>query len=381
MEETSPQSAQTEPFSFRRTIRKMLIATEAKLALKMGLAASISLMLGLSFGHLFDRPDTLVSGLWCVMASIVVVQVYLGATYKAAWARFLGVLIGSIAGGALVNLIGADAFSLGVSVFLTIIICSLLGIKDSFRIAGMSTAVIIVMGGLHPLINPWLFSFYRFIDSCIGILSGVFVARFVFPQRAIENIQSNVSKTMNLIGKLYLLASDVEQPSSATTSATNDLFRQIEDLLLENRMNKKEADVELYDNASARGNWALIIDEVETIVEAVSALNAVHKETLSKIFDDPLAASVADLIEKTEKGILSVEKTLKNEPSEPASEALFQSVHHMNEELERFRATRTTRKFNLEDVENYFVYFYSLKTIGEAIIKMEKMVRSSGELP
>lgn len=380
MNEAVEQPQKTSPTGLRGWIKKLLVATEAKLAFKMGLAASISLVLGISFGHMLDRPDTLISGLWCVMASIVVVQAYLGATYKAAWARFLGVLIGSIAGGILVNVLGADALSLGISVFSTIIFCSLLGIKDSFRIAGMSTAVIIVMGGLHPLINPWLFSFYRFIDSCIGIIVGVIVARFVLPQRAIENIQQNVGKTLNLISKLYHMAANVEEPSTANKTSTDDLLVQIEGLLLDNRNNKKEADVELFDNASARGNWALIIDEVETIFEAVSALNFVHKNTLSKIFDDSLAAAVEDVIDKTEISFRSLEKIMKNEPAEPAAEALKQSIGHLNEELERFRGTRTTRKFNLEDVESYFVYFYSLKTIGDAVIKMEEMVRTAQEL-
>src|SRR5262245_31373387 len=107
-------------------IKCILHNTEAKLAFKMALAASIRLVLGLAFARFFDRPDTLVSGLWSVMASIVVLQAFLGGTYKAAWARFLGVVIGSTAGAILVNALGADAVSLGISVFITIICCALL---------------------------------------------------------------------------------------------------------------------------------------------------------------------------------------------------------------------------------------------------------------
>src|SRR5262245_3522074 len=84
-----------------RWFRKILAATEAKIAIKTGIAASVSLAIGLSYAEVFDRPDIFVSGLWCVMAAIVVMQAHLGGTYRAAWVRFLGVLIGSIAGAVL----------------------------------------------------------------------------------------------------------------------------------------------------------------------------------------------------------------------------------------------------------------------------------------
>ena len=137
----------------------------------------------------------------------------------------------------------------------------------------------------------------------------------------------------------------------------------------------------MFDNAASRGNWTLIIDEVETIFGAVSALNTVHKETLSKIFDDPLAAAVNDVIDKTENSFNALEKFMKNEETDLSTDALQKALQHLNSDLERFRATRTTRKFNLEDVESYFVYFHSLKSIGDAVIKMENIVNTIGEVP
>lgn len=345
-------------------IVKVIEYTEVKQAFKTGLAASISLIVGLLFARYYDRPDTLVSGLWSVMASIVVMQANLGGTYSAAWIRFLGVLVGSIAGGAFIHLMGSDPVSLGFSVFFTIVICALLKIKDSFRIAGLSTAVIIISGGQHPDITPWLFSLYRLVDSCIGIAVALAVSRLIFPARAAEEIRENVAKILNLLGRYYLLSTSLEPTTAASP------FDEIDTLLQENRVKRKVAELEVFEN----GNWILLSDELETIFEAVNSMNLVHKETLSKIFDDSLFRSVTDVIDKTNAAFTSMEQVIRSDENPPPFPELESALATMASELLRFRATHTIRKFNLDDVESFYVFFYGLRIIGESILKMGEHV-------
>lgn len=361
-------------------LKNTLAATEAKIAFKTGLSASISLFIGLSFAQTFERPDTLVSGLWCVMASIVVMQAHLGGTYKAAWIRFLGVLIGSIAGAFLIELIGASPVSLGISVFFTIVLCSIINIKDGFRIAGLSTAVIIIMGGIHPLINPWVFSFYRFIDSCIGILVALIVARIIWPEKAIENIRQNISKTLNLLNKYFRLSVELEPKAQGYQTLSNSIFEEIMELLEENREYSEEARIELFSNVSLREHWTLITDQSEIIFESVNHLKNVHKETISKILDDPLAFQLSDVIEKIDLSFQSLEKMIQSNVPAIDLAALKKALKQLTNELLRFRATRTTRKFNMEDVESFYVYFYNLKSIAEALMKMELQINKLSEI-
>lgn len=358
--------------SFSSLWKKLLTLTEAKQAFKTGLAASISFLLGLFFADLFDRPDTIVSGLWSVLTAIVVMQANLGGTYSAAWIRFLGVLVGSIAGAVFINAIGNDALSLGISVFCTIVICALLNIKDSFRIAGLSTAIIVVLGGLHPAVNPWLFSLYRFIDSCIGIFVALAISRFILPAKAIEDIRINITKILNLLGKYYLLSTSLEPEASSLSNTLESQFIEIDDLLQENRDNREAAELELVDKPSKGEYWVALSDQLETIFEAVNSLRYVQKSMLSKIFDDMLSNSVEEVIDKTNIAFESMENAIRNSKIGVGFPALEAALANMTSELSRFRGTRTTRKFNLDDVESFYVYFYSLRTIGESIIKMSK---------
>lgn len=398
-------------------VKKILVLTETKIAFKTSLAASISLMIGLNYTRFLDRPDTLVSGLWCVMASIVVMQAHLGGTYKAAWARFLGVLIGSTTGSILVDLIGSGSISLGISVFFTIVLCSLMNIKDSFRIAGLSAAIVIIMGGLQPSINPWLFSFYRFLDSCIGILVAVIIARVLWPEKAIENTRKNSSKTLNLLSKYFRLSVELEVENQGHAALLQSLYTEIIRLLGENRDYSKEAEIELFDDVLLKEHWALIRDQLELIFESVDNLKNARKEILSKILDDGLANRLSDVVDKTDIAFQIVEKMILSDNPKPdasasnqeigvlsdqeeavqtqaddgskdgtnlspslASARLNESLRHLNVELLRFRATRATRKFNLEDVESFFVFFYNLRSVAEVLMKMEWQIKRLSEM-
>lgn len=361
-------------------IKNILNATEAKIALKTALAASLSLLVGVSYTKFLNRPDTLVTGLWCVMASIVVMQANLGGTYKAAWVRFLGVLIGSIAGAIFIDVIGSGPMSLGVSVFLTIVLCSLLNIKDSFRIAALSAALIIIWGGLKTDLNPWLFSFYRFLDSLIGILIALVVARSIWPEKAIENLRENMSQTLSLLNKYFRMAVDLEPETPGHTDLSFSLLGEIISLLDENREYRNEADIELFDEPVMREHWTLITDQLETVFESVDNLKHVHKDTISKIIDDGLSNQLNNFIDKVDLAFQTLRQLVHSENTTTNLSALSQSILDLNAELLRFRGTRITRKFSLEDVESFFVFFYSLRTIAEALIKMEAQLRQLSKI-
>ena len=63
----------------------------------------------------------------------------------------------------------------------------------------------------------------------------------------------------------------------------------------------------------------------------------------------------------TDSGFNEIEKILESIQDTFHFDVLRQALKDLNQDLLRFRATRTTRKFNLEDVESFFVFFYRLR--------------------
>lgn len=357
-------------------LRFFLDKLELKTALKTSLAASLSLFLDLFLSKVFNRPDTLISGLWCVLATIVVLQPQLGGTYKAAWIRFSGVAIGSLIGSLFFIYLGANhPTSLGASIFLTIVICSLLNLNDSFRIACLSTAVIIIYGSVNPSFDPWVFSFFRFIDSCIGIIVAIFVAHVLWPEKASEHLRTNVVKILRLLSKQYRVVIDLRLEKNVDLHTLDEIFIETQELFYQNLDYLEESKLESLNRSQEPEEWAFIINQLEIIFESIVALKNVRLEILTKIFDDSLSHHVTNVITTTDASMHDLEKMLEMGKVPLHIDELSTALGDLNQDLLRFRATRTTRKFNLEDVESFFVFFYRLKIIGEAVIKLTEYLQ------
>lgn len=369
--------------SLKKSVLRFFIdKLELKTAIKTSLAVSLSLFLDLVFSKVFNRPDTLISGLWCVLATIVVLQPQLGGTYKAAWIRFSGVAIGSLIGSLFFIYLGANhPTSLGASIFLTIVICSLLNLNDSFRIACLSTAVIIIYGSVNPSFDPWVFSFFRFIDSCIGIIVAVFVAHVLWAEKASEHLRTNVIKILRLLSKQYRVVIDLRLEKNVDLQTLDEIFIETQELFYQNLNYFEESKLEVLDRSQEPEEWAFIINQLEMIFESIVALKNVRLEILTKIFDDNLSNHVTNVITKTDASMHDLEKMLEKEKVPLHIDELNTALQDLNRDLLRFRATRTTRKFNMEDVESFFVFFYRLRSIGETVIKLTEYLQKPRTAP
>ena len=342
----------------------------------MAIAASLELYFGRGFGRVIEHPATIVSGLWSVMAAVVVMQSRLGGTYKAVWTRFLGILIGSVAGGVFIGYFGDGALSICIGVFLTVSMCSLLNLKDSIRIAGLSTALIIILGGARPGENPWAFTLFRFMDSCIGMMVSLSVAYFLWPEKALENMRQTTVRVLGSLGKYYRSATPVEKKSETVAKGMAALHVDIADMIEENRTYCTESEMELFDRDNLHEHWKVLVMQLESLFEMITTLGKVNHETMALIIDDGLSKAIGKVVDETDIIIQNMEKELSGSSQQGQPHGLAESLKSLNEELLRFRQTRATRKFSLEDVESFFVYFYSLKTIGEEVLKMEQTVET-----
>lgn len=356
--------------SYLSRLENRIASIDVKVAVKIALAAGLSLVVQQGFTKILHRSDVFISGLWSVMASIVVMQLHLGSTYQAAWMRFLGVFIGSIMGGLIISFLGAEPVIMSIGVFLTIVICSILGIKEGYRIASLSTAFIIISAASKPDIDPWLFSFFRFIDSCIGIIVALSVSYFIWPETALKELRDNTCQIFSLIRHYYRFSTNLNVETASDLKFENDLNKELIEAFEKNYVYKEEALYEVRYHEGIFPNWALITNETGRIFEAISFLKELPKTTLIKMFDDDLLKAISKVTEETEAAFKLVEKNLSLNIPIVIGESLPHSLELLNTELLRFRGTHTTRKFSLPDVQDFYVFFHNLRYIGEAIIKL-----------
>jgi len=355
-------------------LQGMLQQVEWKIAFKTAIAACITLVLSLSLNTIFKRPDTIISGLWATLAAIVVQQAHLGSTYRSAWIRFLGVLIGCLMGGLFTTFLGSNPFTLGVSIFLTVVICSAFYLKESLRIACLSVAVVMLLWGIRPETSPWAFALYRFLDSCLGIAVAVAVAHVVWPLEVTKKLSANVGKTMQNMSEMHRIAAGLAPLSDIQTIYFRKLARDTDELIWKNRQILEDSKLELLSTYSSLEEWKFLFNHFDAIMDRISILCRVHKDRLSQIVDEGLVRRLEELNTAAENGFTDLSSALEMCRPMASGHLLEYTITQLSEEMVRFRQTRMTRQFNLEDVEGYFVFFFTTRSLAEELIKCSKHV-------
>ncbi len=352
--------------------RAFLSHGDVKMALKMAIAASLSFLIGNWFYTVIEHPVTFVSGLWCVMAAVIVMQSRLGGTYKAVWSRFFGILIGSFAGGFFINILGESYYSIFIGVFCTVLLCSLLNLADSIRIAGLSSALIIVSAIAKPEVDPWSFAFFRFLDSCIGMSVAVCVSYFIWPEKAMEKMRHQSEKILALLAKFYHRSTALEIKDVNLKNAPG-LHHDIEEMLDLNQTYCDEAELETLDKDQRLIHWKAFNAALDDLYELIASIERVHKEAVEMIIDDDLGRAISRVTQESDTVLQNLENRISTPSRQVQEHTLKESLEALSTELSRFRSTHATRKFNIEHVESYFVYFYSLREIGEDLLSMDKI--------
>lgn len=348
---------------------------EGKVAIKAGVTATLSYILSIVLSEQFDRPEHLISGLWTILTSLVVLQPHVGGTYKTSWLRFLGIFIGSALGAIFTSWFGSSPLPLGISIACTVAICSLLNLSDSFRIAAMSVAVVMVLSGLTPNSNPWMFSVYRFIDSSLGIVVALIVTHTLWPSQATFVVQKNISQCLHLLRQFYLHAASVEHAAEEIHASAEDDLEEFHDLIQENHKTLGESTLELMGRKDGSEHLKILTHFCEDLFDDIAGLQRINKPVLSMIFDDELTKNLDRLIEQTELLLKSLAKCLDKNRWEPISaQHLRESLFDLQNDLVRFRATKTTRKYELQNVEDFFVYFYTIAAIAERILRLRDSI-------
>lgn len=167
--------------------RKRLLIHAAKTALAAALCWWIALRLGLHDGY------------WGAISTIIVLQSNFGATIAASRDRILGTIIGAAFGFAF-SLFGALPWNFILAVFLAVILCSLLGLRNSSRLAGVTIAIVMLVqrGGSH-----WTLALHRVGEVFLGIIVAVAVSTLVFPDRARLRLRDGLAQEFLLLGTFF----------------------------------------------------------------------------------------------------------------------------------------------------------------------------------
>ena len=167
--------------------RRRLLAHAAKTAL----AAALCWWLALRFGWR--------DGYWGSISAIIVLQSNVGATVSASRDRLLGTLIGAALGFAF-SLFGALPWNFILAILVAIIVCGLLGLRNSSRLAGVTIAIIMLVSKDGPRLE---LAADRVFEVIMGIIVALVVTTLIFPDRARLRLRDGLAQEFLQLGNLF----------------------------------------------------------------------------------------------------------------------------------------------------------------------------------
>lgn len=193
--------------------RRRLVIDAAKTAL----AAALCWWLALRFG--------LHDGYWGSISAIIVLQSNVGATVTASRDRFIGTLMGAGFGFAF-SVFGAPPWNYIFAVLLAIVVCGLLSLRNSSRLAAVTITIIMLVpshgtrGGL---------ALDRVGEVLLGIIVALAVSTLVMPDRARIWLRNGLAQEFLVLGGFFeaILQGFRGAPPQNLTSLRDDLLAQL----------------------------------------------------------------------------------------------------------------------------------------------------------
>ena len=167
--------------------RRRLLIHAAKTALAAALCWWIAMLFGLHDGY------------WGAISASIVLQSNFGATISASRDRILGTLIGALLGFSFTEF-GVLPWNYILAVLAAVIICGLLGLRSSSRLAGVTITIVMLVqrGGSH-----WTVALDRVLEVFLGIVVAVLISTLVFPDRARLRLRDGLAQEFLVLGAFF----------------------------------------------------------------------------------------------------------------------------------------------------------------------------------
>lgn len=334
---------------------------QVKHALKTALAAVAAWVLAGLVG--------LEQGYWAVITVLIVMQSNLGGSVSAGWSRFLGTAVGAVLGALTVEMLGPGPWSLGLAVFLTILVCSyLVVLHQSFRMAGITAAIVIFLGSEGS--GVWVVALNRFLEISLGIFIALAVSVFVWPSRARTGLARGLARALNMSAELLTLIVNSHMRGDYEGERIGPLNRELHAGLEKNRELLAQARRE--PRGVTRAEEALIaaMRGQQRIYEYLQAMDHAAREAGKTGPQNLAVGEIKDLAENMAQGMNSLARVIKGAETPNAPLDLEPGFKRLEERLMELRKTRAYAEYALEDVQNFFTFAYNLKEAARELGRM-----------
>jgi uncharacterized membrane protein YccC len=324
-----------------------------QLAIKTGIAALVTYLsaVGLS----------LPSPIWAVVSAVIVMQANLGSSYNAAWQRLVGTAIGALVGAVIASFGAPLAFTLGLGMTAVILICSLLKLSESLRIATVTFTIVL----LADSSNHWLLGLERFVDVIFGILVALLVTITLWRPRARRDLRFSIAAILGDYAQLY----EAIVTSYLTGQKDEQIFRGTPQrikvtlikaqTLLEDARREPPTRIDPF-----LAELLLFSERIQTDLFALEAvIQGSDQDSLQKHLETP----IQNLSVSTLEALRALQNGLQLRQAPEALNVLTEAVEELDTEFTILRCSGTLRIYGIEETLRFSSFLFGMKALAEEL--------------
>ncbi len=322
-------------------------------ATKTALAAALSWWIALQFG--------LHDGYWGAISAIIVLQSNFGATISASRDRILGTMIGAAFGFAF-SLFGVLPWNYILAVLCAVILCGLLGLRNSSRLAGVTISIVMLVQttGSH-----WLLALHRVSEVFLGIIVAIIVSTLVFPDRARLRLRDGLAQEFLVLNAFFegILQGFRGHPAENLAELREDALAMLRgnNALLEASRNEPSG------GPGWREGLGMLAQFGRTIFDALVALELAVRESHEDNYAQQLEPELGRLAADIESGFQYVAKCIHGWRFHipPPDLNLEEDIAQLEDRMAKVRHTSST--FSQAEILRAYAVQLHLKQIARLL--------------
>jgi uncharacterized membrane protein YccC len=329
--------------------RRRLLIDAAKTAIAAALCWWIALRFGLHDGY------------WGAISAIIVLQSNFGATISASRDRILGTIIGATFGFAF-SLFGTLPWNFILAVLFAIVLCGLLGLRNSSRLAGVTIAIVMLVPatGTH-----WLLALHRVGEVFLGIFVAVVVSTLVFPDRARLRLRDGLAQEFLVLNAFFegILQGFRGHPAENLAELREDALAMMRgnNALLQESRNEPSG------GHGWREGLGMLAQFGRTIFDALVALELAVRESHEDHYAQQLEPELGRLVADIQSGFQYLAKCIHSWRFDipPPNLNLEEDIAQLEERMAKVR--HTSSQFSQAEILRAYAVQLHLKQIARLL--------------
>jgi uncharacterized membrane protein YccC len=336
-------------------------SSSLKQGIKTGLAGAITYAIYVGWN--------LPQGYWAVFTALVVTQVNLGASWRAAMYRTVGSTCGAVAAALLMLVLGTGPLRAGIALFLLATLFGYLtALHPSFSAAGFTTAIILVFGSLQ---EPWHMAWLRVLYTILGAVVAFLVGALIWPVRARDVLRERLANILSGAGELYRAVTKAALAGVRNEEEIQLLDRRLHDLRRGITQQMEEAKSELTFSRFNESEYQEFINLADQVRRRLTAMAEDSSLYAHAEVQPELVPSLPRLAETTARSFSVLAGAIRTRGKQLNPTDLEAAICELEVDLSRLRKQGATVPFALDRMLPFWSLVFNLREIAQDLKQLE----------